>query len=818
MNSKVLTLFPEPNPYLQSLDVHYETQVWVPGVEQFRPHDALKTVTLRAGKLFLDGVPILHPKFDQDAVKWNQRTDDSYTCGVLYFQFGGRVFTGVMRKGLNPDEAEDYTINGAIPPSTYTTQVKVSADDDASGSGWKPGVTIELGFERTPNPVPVVKINGNSWPAFTETVNPKNQNLQLHIEYDSELTPIGYSMNHLWPASGCLEFAMDGLSATGSMSPYDSATEAPAPSSYVWKGVLQAPTALRDPNRPAPDPQVVIKEEDLRDIGETLSVIELMTISPEPGQVQSQSFKLLLDNMKWEMNEKWLRDFFGETRPVLDSQMQALAKKGKSFYEDDFAPAYLGWGFANMSGKGAPTTQLTEQQKEKLKYYLHVGLAKNKDYTEQSNGVYLRAYIDEAPRLQQYIDDGGAEWAKKLYDYLMTPVQVNLMVQRVVGADSSVLLNRFSTLLTALQPSGELASSYNQYIVMGTLHQISQSADLNNVEDIMEWLPDVITEFINQYIADPTNPTQAYLVRQQLAKDLQDAAKQVKTTIKLAEAMANALVASQGVGVLEKGESAASIFASKYPKLAKAAKFLKFAGISGGLFYAIVAFRNWKTLTPEEKTSLIAATVSITGSLVAAVPDIVKGASWTLDSIVTVQMKLSGAEILDETMSLFKEDTNWLQRAATSLKNFIANAVEAEDSLFAKFFSNYAKILKYLGPVVSAVFAVLSTMAFVKAVEDKNTPITTEVFDGIIAAADILQTIALAIDLFVATAVFAFAAAILAVIGLVAQLIIAFLPKKNPPSPVETFTKDTLVPFVDRLPAPPKNWNPPSLAPLPATA
>ncbi len=812
MTSNVLTLFSEPSPYLQSLEVQYETQVWMPDVEQFRPHDAIKTVTLSAGKLYLDGVLILHPEFEQDLVKWSQRTDDSYTCGVLYFQFGGRVFSGVMRNGPTPEAAEDYEINGAVPPSTYTTQVQVPADGK---SHWKPGVTIELGFERNPNPTPILKINGNPWP-FYETVSTKNQDLQIHIEFSSNLTPIAHTMDPLWPASGHLDLAMDGLSAIGSMNPYDPTTEAPSASAYAWKGTLQAPSRLHNMKRTPLVPRLV-QEDDLRDSGDALSLIELMTISPDPSQVHKQSFSLLLENMKWDMNPDWLTDFFGETKPTLDSQMKALAKKGQSFYSDDFAPAYLGWGFANMSGKDAPATKLTDTQKNKLKYYLQDGLAKNKDYTEQSNGVYLRAYIDEAPRLQQYIDDGGAKWAENLYAYLMTTVQVNMMVNRVAGAGSHDLLNRFSTLLTALQPSGELASKYYQYIVLGTLTHISQSANLDNKSDIMEWLPAVIDQFIAKYIVTPTNPTPAHLARQELAKELQAAAKQVGTSLKLADAMANALVASQGVGVLEKGQSAASIFAEKFPKLAKAARFLNFAGISGGMFYVIVGFQNWKTLTTDQKISLIASTVSLTGSVVLAVPDVVKGASWTLNTVLKVQYKLLSAEALEEVQSIFYEDKTWLERAASSLRNFIKNTVEADESLFARFFSRFAKILKFLGPLVSGAFAVLSTIAFVKAI-DSDAPITTDVLEGIIMASNILETFALALDLVLTTAVFAFAAAILAVVGLVVQLIEAFLPKKNPPSPVETFTKDTLVPFVDKLPSPPKSWSPPGLALLPAGA
>ena len=48
----------------------------------------------------------------------------------------------------------------------------------------------------------------------------------------------------------------------------------------------------------------------------TLSIAELISISPEGAD--ELAMQMLIENMKWAMNENWLRDFFGEAKPVLE--------------------------------------------------------------------------------------------------------------------------------------------------------------------------------------------------------------------------------------------------------------------------------------------------------------------------------------------------------------------------------------------------------------------------------------------------------------------------------------------------------------------
>src|SRR5581483_11251068 len=174
-------------------------------------------------------------------------------------------------------------------------------------------------------------------------------------------------------------------SFTGWMKRYDPATGQQTKLQYDWVGETHLQKSTSAPRRQAA--QLVT--------GTPLDIKELITISPEG--VQEMSFRMLIENMKWAMDDNWLKNFFGETKPVLTKDRTDLINKNLNFYQQKLAPTYLGWGFCNMSGSGAPKNPLTEAQKFKLRYYLYNGMGREEGYNIQSNGIFLEAFIASSP-------------------------------------------------------------------------------------------------------------------------------------------------------------------------------------------------------------------------------------------------------------------------------------------------------------------------------------------------------------------------------------------------------------------------------------
>ena len=75
-------------------------------------------------------------------------------------------------------------------------------------------------------------------------------------------------------------------------------------------------------------------------------------------------------------------------------------------------------------------------------------------------------------------------------------------------------------------------------------------------------------------------------------------------------------------------------------------------------------------------------------------------------------------------------------------------------------------------------------------------------------ASNVLGAACMALDLVVASEVFAFAGPILALVGVVLTLVEMFLPHPRPESPVEEYVRAKVVPFVNNLPFPPTGWKP----------
>lgn len=811
---------PKSTPALNLATVshQYQVQVWNDALGGYQDQETLSSVELQAGQLFVGGYPIVHPVFEPNGVNWSQKTPGAYCSGFLHFTSDGLAFAGLIYRGVTEQSAVPYNVSGAVPPTTYTSQVANTGTSQPSSeapadSQWETGVTVTIGYKPSKKghlPTQVIDLAGQDVSSLVSmTIDPTNGNLQLQLLFDPDIAQLGYGISPLWPASCQIEFAWNGLSFSGYMQEYDPTTGEVTTDYFAWQGQTPAQVSsaaavaatLLTTDAVAPQIQAT----------QTLSIAELISISP--SGVRNMSFDMLVQNMKWAMNPTWLTEFFAETQPVLDQTRIELINKNLDFYQNKFAAAYLGLGFANMTGPGAPSKPLTPAQLLALQYYMYNGLAQEKGYNMQSNGLFLQAFVLSSPRLQDFINDGGDKWAKKLYDAITTVPQMNLMINRIIadGHAGNTLANRYATLLAALQPSGELAMKYHKTIALRSLSEISDTVNLDDKTQIMTWLPQVIQEFINQYLVAPTNPTKEQLERQAMAQELKEAAEQIGSVSDLAGAFADALVASVGATLVQRTENAEDAFSAKFPKLAKAGRFLMVGAWMGGLYSAIIGFEHWDDLSNTEKAALILAVVDLFGDLILAVPKILEAGSVGLEEILLIRNYFSGSRmIVGMEVAVVAVDEDWFSRGAKAMQGFFdaaKKAITTEGTFWGKMFKNLATAMKWLGAAISAAFAVISTIQFINDIKD-GAPVQDEAFDGIIAASNIAETVCIVIDLAVTDTVFAAAGAIFAVIGVVFTLVEAFVPQPKPESPVDKFMSDTLDPFIAKLPTPPTGWSP----------
>ena len=801
MQLTALRLTRKPTLKLAGIRKSYEVHTWDESDELYTSNSGPRILEIEGGAVFVDGNPIVDAQFENDGLTWSQKTADYYTSGAIHFTPDGMAFGGVVHLGKDELTATAHYVSGVTPPTIYETQVAKSA----SGDGSETGVTVTLGYEYVSMnqlPTPVIKFDSEDVTSIvTLTINPKNQALQLEIPFYAPAAAVAAESCELWPASGKIEFAWDGESFTGSMKKYDKKTGDESKNALAWKGKARPMAAPLKAARLAAPKLLTVS---------TLSIAELMSISPEG--VDELAMQMLIENTKWAMNENWLRDFFGESKPVLDPTRIEVIKKDEKFYTEKFAPVYLGWGIANMAGTGAPKRPLSDNEKRKLKYYMHNGVAKEEGYNKQNQALYLQAFVRASPKLREYIADGGPKWAEQLYNAITTVPQINIMINRIVGTGDMELATRYTNLLAALQPvkaeTESFASKYQELLACKGFAYIAPDVKLDDEKDIMRWLPSIIGQFIEQYITLPSNPTREEIIRHEMALQLQAASIELGSINKLSGAIANTLAAAPGTNIVNRVQNAAQSWQQRYPKVAKLSRFFFTAVWCYGLTNAIAGFKKWEELDDIQKGRLVVSTVQLFGKLILAIPTILESTAWGFAKIAEVQNFFSKTRNVAEVgQALVQVERRWMARAAASLRETVT-AARAADTTMGKVFNNIAKIGRWLSVLVAAGFATLATIEFVKALQNGDSTMMDKAFTGIIACSAILETVCVVGALFVASQVFAIAGAVLAVIGLIFTLVEMFRPRPEPESPVDTFNDKTLRPFAQALPEPPADWKP----------
>jgi hypothetical protein len=329
----------------------------------------------------------------------------------------------------------------------------------------------------------------------------------------------------------------------------------------------------------------------------------------------------------------------------------------------------------------------------------------------------------------------------------------------------------------------------------------------------MEWLPDVIQDFITKYAHAPeTTEIKEHVIA---AKALEEAAQIAGGVSKLAEQMADAFMKTPDKLPFLKRMDAASDaffkdFSKKYPKLSKVGGLFRFAFWTGGLYMAITGFMGWKNLSADKKAATILTTIAVFDQMIISIPEFLTKAALTGDIFKNIKQFLGKFEILKGLQRGVEAiDNSWVGSLAKNVGGFFDKARKAivvEGTILSKVFRGLTTILKWLGAAIAVAFAALSIYQFIKDLQDGDIPVANKVFDAIIMGCDILMAVCTVIALFVTSVIIAIAAAVFAVLGVIFAIVQLFLPK--PKSPIDKAWDDTLHPFIAALPDAPAGWTP----------
>ena len=575
-----------PTLDLAALSRTYTVQVHAAATASYVPHEAVTHVSLHHGGLWLDDRRIADPEFRRGFVRFAHKTSSRYAAGVLSFTPDALALTGTLFLGADEAGAVRYDIVAITPPTIYATQIAVpgavapaghsfpewSPEQPTDPGEWTAGLEFVLGYDMPSQgglPTPIYRIQdptGARTPlnlvGCAPSVRSDGSLVVTLNDPDPDLAGLGVAqLGADFPAAFVIEFSWDGTSFNGVLQRVDPETSLPETEQHAWRGTAP-PAGPASPAAPVMLAKVDLATPAEPSVAQDLSIAELFTLQPDAATLQQVQFAMLLDNMKWALakdpaKQDWVSTFLGQVPPqdIGDVRVK-LIQKNPTFYTDRFAVGYLGRSLNELSGPAAPNTKLSPQQAVDLDFYLRAGLAADPAYTTQTQGIFLNAFVKAAPRLALYIQDTSTDWAQALFEQLVTPVQMNIAVNKIIAGEGTAESNRHSTILQALQPSGDLAKQFHRQLVAATLPRTLSHLNLDDKTAVESWLGDAIQGFITAFLDNglsvPGTDPAAQAAMQLQAEQLRQAAQAAGGVAQLAAGLADLAIAASGVGSWEK--------------------------------------------------------------------------------------------------------------------------------------------------------------------------------------------------------------------------------------------------------------------------
>lgn len=800
---------------LTATSQRFEVRAWNDAEQKLLALSAIPEIEWDRGSLYVAGRPILEPVLDGNVVSWVQVATDHFCSGTLQFTDDRLAFLGEIAIGADEAAAELFPVAGVVPPSVYTSQVASQGYDGQTPpppGGWNDGVTVTLGyrFSEVDHEVEMIFKLGALDCVEEGIVGLKRDgagNLQAVINPHPDAAIYSDEIPQ-WPAAGELTFSWDAETFGGWIRKYDAAREDHLSAKrFEWQGKLQeAAVLLRRPAVRMAAESVTLRAAD------SPTLAELKSLHPE--NLDAILNDKLIENMKWAMDDDLRVTFFGQVKPDFDPARKKTVEQDASFYRDRFAVAYLAWGLNQSEGAGRPARPLNLQEKRRLTYFLHNGLAQEEGYNRQSNAMFRDAYLTAVPRLHDYLAAGGDAWAKKLFDHLMLPQNINLVIGQVTADGGKVEVpQRYCNLLWTLSPEKDFAVKYYNQVLSGVLGFAVEEVEFtpDSEDHIYRWAKDWIKKFIEENINKPQVETQAAMAKWKMAVDLQEAVTKAGNAEQLARAMTQAMIAANpGRNLWEKTIAAEQWLVEKYPAFGKiVGRVVRVGAWCYGVYMVTGSFARWESMNDRQRIALVTETVNLARNLIMQVPEIVSEVcditAWAAARRAVRTSPAAGVGNAMEAAAVGGEP--WLQRASRNFKEWVTDAKAARNS-FGRFFRSVARIVQIAGVAISAVYTALAVWNLVDMIR-AGAGVTDIALNAVIAAASLVETVALAFSLFLTSSVLTIIGGVAALIGLVFALVQMFRPRDTPPSPVDTFMDGKARAFLRKLDDPPADWKEP---------
>jgi hypothetical protein len=289
----------------------------------------------------------------------------------------------------------------------------------------------------------------------------------------------------------------------------------------------------------------------------------------------------------------------------------------------------------------------------------------------------------------------------------------------------------------------------------------------------------------------------------------------LKHQSEIAMATADLLQSIKASGLVAQSQAAEAQFqnsiASRWPKLAKASRFMLAFGWIGAVSSVIVSLTNgdWKKMTDVQKAEFVTNIVQLTVTGFDAVPLIWQGTkyvtlgiwnklnSWWSSPPRQVEIQMREGQIAPDPNVPVPE------QIIDNVDELIHDAEPqdealGQDSIWSRIFAEgkFAGALKCVGALAAAAMAAYAVWQLIDDIKDGGS-VSTIVFDSLSLAANALSAICIVADLFVATSFLPIAGAVLALAGVIIGMIAGFFEK--PDNPVNDWMEQNGIPFANSL-------------------
>lgn len=599
-----------------------------------------------------------------------------------------------------------------------------------------------------------------------------------------------------------------------------------------------------------------------------LTVEELFSLPmPDLKDVHESSFAKLKDLMMLALDktDKQTLTFFGETAPSvgpnsdLTPDMASLLDDNNmsDFFTKKFATGYLTQSFCKSDDeKIKPYFDSVKNIDDKLSYFWKgngsQSFVTDSSYTKATSLLNNYVYAQKMHHLQDYILDGGEKWAKALYEYCTDPLTLNgLAMQNSLGGRKR--LTHLCTVLQTLDSKGKINAgkktiSYStalyEKVIEKRLTDFTINSTLSDKEAFNEYLVEYFTNYINS-INDPSSSWSAEVrakAKEELnqlreligAKTEEEFQANIRSIISNASGFIGNLTGNNPMGM--KIQNWAKDYASRSAGKAKAIKIGSIIGktitmgvYAFGVSQVIQAFMGWDKLSKAQQVSVVSTSVNIAASIFSDL------ASWRYASVLATKTEkfteiVEAVNYIEDGVWRQADFTQFMETEALDMSEVgesptliqagktVAEGVNEYEEISASV-AKWSKI-STVGEIAARGFGIIALGA---AAVVTGFSIADDFASGqpaSVLALDIISEISTAVSFIVEvgsgiaaiagveilSAIPVIGGAIAAVVGVLVSIIMLFIHRNPPPSPVELYVKNVCIPFLNNLPLPSKEW------------